>query len=59
MKGMMKGMMMKLFERHPWLALVLVLLAYAIVSTMAYKDARLDECARQNLSYNSQKDTCE
>ena len=50
---------MKLFERHPWLALLLSLIMYAIVSTMDYEDARRDECARQNLSYNSQKDTCE
>ena len=58
-KLVMKGMMMKLFEHHPWLALALCFLAYAIVSTMDYEDARRDECARQNLSYNSQKDTCE
>ena len=50
---------MKLFEHHPWIALALCFLAYAIVSTMDYEDARRDECARQNLSYNSQKDTCE
>ena len=50
---------MSLFERHPWIALVLIFLAYAIVSTMDYEDARREECARQNLSYNSQKDTCE
>lgn len=50
---------MSLFERHPWLALVLILLAYAIVSTMDYEDARREECSRQNLSYNPQKDTCE
>lgn len=50
---------MKLFERHPWLALLLILVLYAIVSTMDYEDARREECARKNLSYNSQKDTCE
>lgn len=50
---------MSLFERHPWLALALFLLAHVIVSTMDYEDARREECARQNLSYNSQKDTCE
>ena len=50
---------MSLFERRPWLAIVLVLLACAIVSTMDYEDARREECSRQNLSYNSQKDTCE
>ena len=50
---------MNLFERHPWLGIVLVLLAYAIASTIDYGDARRAECARQNLSYNSQKDTCE
>lgn len=50
---------MKLFERHPWIALTLILLAYAIVSTMDYEDARRDECASKNLSYNSQKDICE
>lgn len=31
---------MNLFERHPWIAIVLVLLAYAIVSTMDYEEAR-------------------
>ena len=50
---------MNFFERRPWLAIVLVLLAYAIVSTMDYEDARQSECASKNLSYNSQKDTCE
>jgi hypothetical protein len=50
---------MNLFERRPWLALVLIFLAYAIVGTMDYEDARREECAGQNLSYNSQKDTCE
>ena len=50
---------MSLFERRPWLAIVPVLLAYAIVGTMDYEDARREECSRQNLSYNSQKDTCE
>ena len=50
---------MSLFERSPWLAIVLIFLAYAIVSTMDYEDARREECSRQNLSYNSQKDTCE
>lgn len=47
------------FARHPWAALALIFAAYAFVSTMDYQDARRDECARQNLSYNSQKDTCE
>lgn len=50
---------MNLFERHPWIAIVLVLLAYAIASTMDYEDARREECARRDLSYNPQKDTCE
>ena len=50
---------MKFFERHPWVALALCFLAYAIVSTMAYEDARREECAGKNLSYDSQKDTCE
>ena len=50
---------MNFFERHPWIALALCLLAYAIVSTMDYEDARRDECARQGSAYNSQKDTCE
>lgn len=50
---------MKLFERHPWLAIALVILAYTIVSTMDYEDARREECAGQNLFYNSSKDTCE
>ena len=50
---------MSLFERRPWVALALCFLAYAIVSTMDYEDARREECTRQNLSYNSQKDTCE
>lgn len=55
----LRSQKMSLFERHPWIALALCLLAYAIVSTMDYEDARREECARQNLSYNSQKDTCE
>lgn len=50
---------MSLFERHPWIALALCLLAYAIVSTMDYEDARREECARQNLFYNSSEDRCE
>ena len=50
---------MSLFERRPWVALVLSFLAYAIVSTMDYNDARQAECARQNLSYNSSEDRCE
>lgn len=50
---------MSLFERHPWIALALCFLAYAIVSTMDYEDARREECASKNLSYNSQKDACE
>ena len=50
---------MKLFERYPWLGIVLFLIAYALVGTMDYEVARREECARQNLSYNSQKDTCE
>lgn len=50
---------MSLFERHPWIALVLCLAAYAVVSTMDYEDARRGECASKNLSYNSQKDVCE
>ena len=50
---------MKFFEHHPWIAIVLVLLAYAIAGTMDYEDARRAECARRDLSYNSQKDTCE
>ena len=50
---------MKFFERHPWAAIALILLAYPIASTMDYEDARREECAGQNLSYNSQKDTCE
>ena len=50
---------MNFFNRHPWAAIALVLLAYAIVSTMDYEDARREECAGQNLFYNSQKDRCE
>ena len=50
---------MSLFERHPWIALALCLLAYAIVSTMDYEDARQSECARQNLSYNKEQDKCQ
>ena len=50
---------MSFFERHLWLAVALIILAYAIVSTMDYEDARREECASKNLSYNSQKDTCE
>lgn len=50
---------MKLFERHPWLGIVIFLVAYAIASTMDYEDARRAECADQGRSYNSQKDTCE
>ena len=50
---------MSLFERHPWAAFALILLAYAIASTMDYEDARREDCASKNLSYNSQKDTCE
>lgn len=50
---------MNFFERHPWVALALIFLAYAIVSTMDYHDARQSECAGQNLSYNSSEDRCE
>jgi len=50
---------MNFFERNPWVALALILLAYAIVSTMDYEDARREECSRQGSAYNSQKDTCE
>ena len=50
---------MNFFERHPWVILALISLAYTVVGTMDYNDARREECARQNLSYNSQKDTCE
>ena len=50
---------MKLFERHPWIALALCLLAYAIVSTMDYEDARREECARQNQQYNKETDKCQ
>ena len=50
---------MKLFEHHPWVALVMCLLAYSLVSTRDYEDAQREECTQQNLSYNSQKDTCE
>lgn len=49
---------MNLFERHPWLAIVLIFLAYAIVGTMDYEDARRDECAGQNLSYDKETDKC-
>ena len=50
---------MKLFERHPWLALLLSLFMYAVVSTMDYEDARREECANKALSYNSSEDRCE
>ena len=50
---------MNFFDRHPWAAIALILLAYAVASTMDYEDARREECSRQALSYDSQKDTCE
>ena len=50
---------MKLFERRPWLAVLLIFVLYAIVSTMDYHDARQQDCAAQSLSYNSSEDRCE
>ena len=50
---------MGIFERHPWLVVILILLAMAFAGTMDYEDARRSECADQGRSYNSQKDVCE
>ena len=50
---------MKFFEHRPWLALLLILVLYAIVSTMDYHDEQAQVCAAQNLSYNSSEDRCE
>jgi len=32
--------MSSFFERHPWAAVILILLAYGVVGTMDYEDAR-------------------
>ena len=45
------------FERYPWVALILILLAFGVVGTMDYEDARKQECAPR--SYNAQRDACE
>ena len=49
---------MNFFERHPWVALALCLLAYAIVSTMDYEDARAQECAQHDKLYDKEQDKC-
>ena len=49
--------MSRFFERYPWVALILILLAYGFVCTMDYEDARKQECAPRN--YNAQGDACE
>lgn len=49
--------MSSFFERHPWVALLLILIAYGLVGQMDYEDARKQECAPRN--YNAQRDVCE
>lgn len=49
--------MSSFFERHPWVAVLLILLAYGFVGQMDYEDARKQECAPRN--YNVQRDACE
>lgn len=49
--------MSSFFERHPWVALLLILIAYGFVGQMDYEDARKQECAPRN--YNAQRDVCE
>ena len=46
------------FARHPWAAVALLLAAYAFVSTMDYQDARMEECAARNQSYDKETDKC-
>lgn len=49
--------MSSFFERHPWAALLLILIAYGPCRQMDYEDARKQECAPR--SYNAQRDACE
>ena len=49
--------MSSFFERHPWAAVILILLAYGLCRQMVYEDARQQECAPR--SYNAQRDACE
>lgn len=49
--------MSSFFERHPWAAVILILLAYGPCRQMDYEDARKQECATR--SYNAQRDACE
>lgn len=49
--------MRSFFERYPWVAVLLILLAFGVVGQMDYEDARKQECAPRN--YNAQRDACE
>lgn len=44
-------------ERHPWIAALLIIIAFGIVGQMDYEDARKQECAPR--AYNAEKDACE
>lgn len=44
-------------ERHPWVAILLILAAYGFVGQMDYEDARKQECAPR--AYGAEKDACE
>jgi len=43
---------------NPWIAALLFILAFGIVGHMDYTDARMEECARKRLDYNSSTDRC-
>ena len=44
-------------ERHPWIAALLIIIAFGIVGQMDYEDARKQECAPR--AYGAEKDACE
>ena len=46
------------FARHLWLVLGLIFAGYAVVGTMDYQDASMEECAARNQSYDKETDKC-
>lgn len=43
---------------NPWIAALIFILAFGFVGHMDYTDARMEECARKRLDYNSSTDRC-